>query len=77
MMEWKNLVTVSNVLYGYPFDSSLFTEDSSCIPLIRIRDVKPAIASTYYSGSILENYVIKRGDILVGMDGEFNLEKWK
>ena len=75
-MEWKNLVTVSNVLYGYPFDSSLFTEDSSCIPLIRIRDVKPAIASTYYSGSILENYVIKRGDILVGMDGEFNLEKW-
>ena len=76
MVEWKKLVSVSNVLYGYPFESSMFSEDSSYIPLIRIRDVKPAKASTYYSGEILENYIIKRGDILVGMDGEFNLGKW-
>jgi len=76
MVEWKKLVSVSDVLYGYPFESSMFSEDSSYMPLIRIRDVKPAKASTYYSGEILENYIIKRGDILVGMDGEFNLGKW-
>jgi type I restriction enzyme S subunit len=54
----------------------LFSEDSNYIPLIRIRDVKPAKASTYYSGEILEEYIVTKGDILVGMDGEFNLGKW-
>jgi len=76
MVEWKKLTSVSDVLYGYPFESSLFSEDSHYIPLIRIRDVKPAKASTYFTGSILNDYIIKRGDILVGMDGEFNLGKW-
>ena len=76
MVEWKKLVSVSNVQYGYPFESSLFSEDSDYIPLIRIRDVKPAKASTYYSGTILDDYIVKRGDILVGMDGEFNLGRW-
>lgn len=76
MLEWKKLVSVSEVQYGYPFESSLFSEDSNYIPLIRIRDVKPAKASTYYSGEILEEYIVTKGDILVGMDGEFNLGKW-
>jgi type I restriction enzyme S subunit len=76
MVEWKKLVAVADVLYGYPFESSLFSEDSTYIPLIRIRDVKPAKASTYYSGGYNEAYRIKKGDILVGMDGEFNLGKW-
>ena len=77
MVEWKKLVTVSDVLYGYPFESSLFSEDSAYMPLIRIRDVKPAKASTYYTGKFNEAYRIKKGDILVGMDGEFNLGKWE
>ena len=76
MVEWKKLVAVSDVLYGYPFESSQFSEDSTYMPLIRIRDVKPAKASTYYSGEFNEAYRIKKGDILVGMDGEFNLGKW-
>lgn len=76
MVEWKKLVSVADVLYGYPFESSLFSEESKYIPLIRIRDVKPGKASTYYSGEVIEDYLIKKGDILVGMDGEFNLGKW-
>ena len=76
MVEWKKLILVSNVQYGFPFDSTLFTEDENYIPLIRIRDIKPAKASTYYSGYYLDEYIIRKGDILVGMDGEFNLEKW-
>lgn len=76
MVEWMKLVAVSDVLYGYPFESSQFSEDSTYMPLIRIRDVKPAKASTYYSGEFNEVYRIKKGDILVGMDGEFNLGKW-
>ena len=77
MVEWKKLTSVANVQYGYPFESTLFSEISSYIPLIRIRDVKSGVPSTYYSGEYSTEYIIKNGDILVGMDGEFNLAKWK
>lgn len=75
-VENKNLIDVANIQYGYPFNSKEFTDDSSYIPLIRIRDVKPAIANTYFMGNYSSEYIIQRGDILVGMDGNFNLEKW-
>ena len=75
-VEWRKLVDEVDVLYGYPFDSHLFCEDATLMPLIRIRDVKPAKASTYYNGETIEEYRITKGDILVGMDGNFNLEKW-
>ena len=75
-VEYKKLIDVAEILYGYPFDAKLFTEDNQYIPLIRIRDVKSAKASTYYKGDFNDIYIIKRGDILVGMDGNFNLEKW-
>ena len=75
-VEYHQLISVANVLYGYPFNSKLFCEDETFIPLIRIRDVKPAKGSTYYSGEYSSDYIIHKGDILVGMDGNFNLEKW-
>ena len=75
-VEYHQLTSVANVLYGYPFNSKLFCDDESFIPLIRIRDVKPAKGSTYYSGEYSSDYIIHKGDILVGMDGNFNLEKW-
>ena len=59
MVEWKKLVAVADILYGYPFESSQFSEDSTVMPLIRIRDVKPAKASTYYSGEFNEAYRIR------------------
>ena len=76
-VEYRKLVRVAKVQYGYPFDSKLFTDNPSFIPLIRIRDVKSGLAGTYYSGPILSDYIVCAGDILVGMDGEFNLGKWK
>ena len=77
MVENKKLISVADVQYGYPFESSLFSENEDYIPLIRIRDVKPGIPSTYYSGKYPSEYIIRKGDILVGMDGEFNLSRWK
>ncbi|MBR4563579.1 MAG: restriction endonuclease subunit S [Paludibacteraceae bacterium] len=76
-IEFKYLTDVANVLYGYPFEAEKFSEDERNIPLIRIRDVVPAKASTYYTGTYPKEFIIKAGDILVGMDGNFNLEKWK
>lgn len=69
------LVDYAKVQYGFAFNSKLFTEDSANIPLIRIRDVIPGKPSTYYLGEYSDEYIVKKGDILVGMDGNFNLEK--
>lgn len=75
-VEFVKLVKYATVQYGYPFDSKLFSEDEKFIPLIRIRDVLPAKPSTYYSGEYLKEYIVTKGDMLVGMDGNFNMEKW-
>ena len=75
-VEYVRFVDYANVLYGCPFDAALFTNDSSFIPLIRIRDVLSGKAGTYYKGDYSQDYIIKKGDILVGMDGNFNLGIW-
>ncbi|WP_419534584.1 restriction endonuclease subunit S [Endozoicomonas sp.] len=60
---------------GFPFLSKLFsTEDG--FPLIRIRDIVGSKIETFYKGSFLPQYVIKSGDILIGMDGDFNISRW-
>ena len=75
-VEYVRFVDYANVLYGCPFDAAQFTNDSSYIPLIRIRDVLSGKAGTYYKGEYSHDYIIKKGDILVGMDGNFNLGIW-
>jgi len=47
------------------------------MPLIRIRDVKEGHTDTYYRGDYSEEFIIRKGDYLIGMDGEFNIEPWK
>lgn len=75
-VEYVKFVDYANVLYGCPFDASKFTDDKSFIPLIRIRDVLSGKAGTYYTGEFSKEYIIKKGDVLVGMDGNFNLGVW-
>ena len=71
------LTDLCDIQYGYAFDSSYFTEDSSYIPIVRIRDVKRGFSKTHYSSIFPVEYVIHKGDLLVGMDGEFNIAKWQ
>lgn len=66
-----------NILTGYPFSSLLFTNISKFQGLIRIRDLENQKIETFYSGEYEEQYVVKKGDILIGMDGDFNIVKWK
>ena len=73
----KKLTDICDIQYGYAFDSKCFTEDSSYPPLVRIRDVKRGYSETYYSGEYPEEYILSAGDLLVGMDGEFNIARWK
>ena len=71
------LIDICDIQYGYAFDSACFTEDDSHLPLVRIRDVKRGFSETFYSGEYPEEYVIHKGDLIAGMDGEFNIARWK
>ena len=73
----KKLTELCDIQYGYAFDSGKFTEDEKCIPLVRIRDVKRGYSETFYCGEYPEEYVLHAGDLLVGMDGEFNIARWR
>ena len=75
--EIKKLGEVATILNGYAFDSKLFSEDSNDMPLIRIRDIKRGYTETFYKGDFSDEYIIKKGDYLIGMDGEFNIAEWK
>lgn len=60
---------------GYPFDSAQFSSDSG-FPLIRIRDISSGKTDTYYSGDYLDEYIVRHGDLIIGMDGDFNIRIW-
>jgi type I restriction enzyme S subunit len=67
---------VAQVLSGFAFKSELFNK-SEGIPLIRIRDLpKRESTEALYSGSYEDRYVVKKGDFLIGMDGEFHCYEW-
>ena len=74
----KRLVDICGIQYGCPFDASLFSTSSyEGMPLIRIRDVKGGQTETYYSGEYSPEFIIRKGDYLIGMDGEFNIAPWQ
>ncbi len=74
-MAKVKLTDVCTIQYGYPFDSKQFS-DSEGMPLIRIRDVIRGYSETYTTEEYSDEYVVRQGDMLVGMDGEFNIAKW-
>ena len=78
MSEWKKINMKGNIdiLTGYAFSSSNFNDEEG-IPLIRIRDLETHNPKTLYKGNYDDKYIINKGDILIGMDGEFNTVRWK
>lgn len=61
---------------GYAFDSSGFNESNKGMPIIRIRDVNTGFTNTHYEGNFDEKFVVRNGDLLVGMDGDFRATIW-
>lgn len=69
-----NLLEIQN---GFAFNSKQFSGEGK-IGLIRIRDLKQGLdTETRYSGEYDEKYIVKSGDYLIGMDGEFGCYEWK
>ncbi len=64
------------VRYGYPFSSSKFSKREGW-PLVRIRDVGTNKTETLYDGPFVESASVEAGDVLVGMDGDYKVARWK
>jgi len=70
------LSEVCKIQYGYAFDSAKFNSNIG-VPLVRIRDVTRGFSETYTTEKCDEQYIVQNGDVLIGMDGEFNIARWK
>lgn len=75
--HWKvqKVKHVAQVINGYPFDSRLFGFEGH--ELIRIRDIESTWTETKYAGGWVEAAAVSKGDVLVGMDGDFNVSSWR
>ena len=67
---------VATVLNGYAFKAELFNRNEGT-PLIRIRDVGSDDSQTLYSGEFESKYLVQPGELLIGMDGDFNCARWR
>ena len=74
---WALLPDISDILYGFPFNSEKFNMDGVGMPIIRIRDIISGRSKTFSDEDCDEQYRIKCGDMLVGMDGNFQVAFWK
>lgn len=71
-----SLYDVSDIVYGAPFSSEKFNVTGEGLPLIRIRDLKTGTPSFYTEEEHNKATIIKKGQILIGMDGEFTPTIW-
>lgn len=74
--EQSNIYSLANIIYGAPFSSKRFNSEGNGKPIIRIRDLKDQQFATYTTEVHQKGYLLQRGDIVVGMDGEFRPYIW-
>jgi type I restriction enzyme S subunit len=76
--SWKRirLGDVATVQNGFAFRSAHFNRDGAGMPLLRIRDVLPGTTDTFYDGPYDEAFIVRPGDLVIGMDGDFNHTLW-
>ena len=71
-----DIYSIANVIYGAPFASNLFNTEGNGKSIIRIRDLQSQNFTTYTTENHPKGYLLQRGDIVVGMDGEFRPYIW-
>ena len=75
--NWVPMGDLVKMKTGFPFNSKRFSRDpTGRRPLIRIRDVLRGETETYTDEACPEEYIIHAGEILIGMDGDFNVSRW-
>ncbi|WP_017232917.1 restriction endonuclease subunit S [Pandoraea sp. B-6] len=76
--EWKvkRIGSLLKFQVGFPFKSSHFNQKGDGIRLIKNRDLKSDDQTFHFSGKYDEAYIVRDGDVLVGMDGDFAPAIW-
>ena len=69
----REMATLYN---GFPFASSRFSANES-LPLVRIRDITADAFETFIpERDAPDSSLLRNGDVVVGMDGDFNVRLW-
>jgi len=71
-----NLYDFADIQMGFAFKAEAFNEDSEGIPIIRIRDIPRQMTKSYTIEELENQYWVEKGDLLIGMDGEFHMNEW-
>lgn len=66
---------VAEIFNGFAFKSKQFVSDGG-VPLIRIRDIFNTETAVGYLGDYDQRYLVRKGELLVVMDGDFNCARW-
>jgi type I restriction enzyme S subunit len=74
--EKINLYDFADIQMGYAFKADAFNETGDGTPIIRIRDIPNQITKSYTTQEVDPNYFVEKGDLLIGMDGEFHMNEW-
>ncbi|WP_010136516.1 restriction endonuclease subunit S [Ochrovirga pacifica] len=74
--EVNYLIDEMDLQYGFPFSTTLFNSESEGVPVIRIRDILNCTISNFSTEEVHEKYKLEKGDLLVGMDGNFHINYW-
>ena len=74
--ERIQLAEIAEILNGFAFKSAKFNK-SKGFPLLRIRDILNNSTACLYDGPYDPAYIVKSGDYIIGMDGNFNFAKWE
>lgn len=74
--EKKKLAELVDVQYGYAFNGHLFNNKKEGMPILRIRNIPNGYTDDYTTEKAPLSYIVRRGDIVVGMDGIFHINTW-
>ncbi|MCV7192220.1 restriction endonuclease subunit S [Mycolicibacterium brumae] len=78
-MMWheRRVSEMAELVNGFPFESANF-RDRGPVPLVRIRDILNEPFLTFVPSAIVpDSALIENGDVVIGMDGDFNLVYWR
>jgi len=67
------LATVTN---GVPLPAEAFNPSKGA-PVVRIRNILDGSTETFFDGPTESSWFIETGDLLIGMDGDFNAALWR
>jgi type I restriction enzyme S subunit len=71
-----NLYDIANIQMGFAFKAEAFNEEGEGIPIIRIRDIPGQLTKSFTTQEVDSQYWVEKGDLLIGMDGEFHMNEW-